>query len=746
MTNKKTTKRALLSSLLSLVLCLSMLIGTTFAWFTDSVTSANNIIKSGNLDVELYYQAEGQNDWKKVTDNTNIFKENALWEPGHTEVVKLKVVNEGSLALKYTLGVNVASEVGSVNVNNEEFKLSDYIKFGIVDGAQDYTRDTAIAAVDATATALKYTYTSDFIALEAENDSNDNDEKIITMVVYMPTTVGNEANHKKDATVPTINLGINLFATQLTSESDSFDNQYDADAPFSKWDGTVPAKMPKSLVVDGATNTIHVKDAAAFAYLSTLTQKWAELYTDGNGREYTNYANGAGENYYYRGRWTVSIETDIDLKNKPIEPVRLMLAENAGIATLEGNNHVIRNINTTTGLFADNNAISYSNLVLENVTASNGALAGSASEDIANVTVKKATISGTDYVGGLVGYAYGNVKGCKVIDSSVVATGKEAGGLIGYVATSKASGEVADNIVQNVTVFAGNRAAGFVAQANVNVKVTGNIIDTVKVGAEDQSKYAANAVVSNAIVPGNVYDNTVKNADVITESTAIVSDDTELSAAINAGNKNIMLTTGEYSVPANSHIAFVGMGEDTVIDLSGVIHNANISDVTVTGATEIKVLSGESAVFNNVVFDSKLGGATKGQYGSVSGKVTFVGCTFEKMLHFDTTNNASILIDGCTFGVLGTFKMGTGATNIVVKNTTFKNTTSTSIWGEKGVVVYCPATFTNCEFNNRNVLVSPPGQTVTFNSCTMNGGSPVYYVDNTDGIIRGGNVPNIVIN
>jgi predicted ribosomally synthesized peptide with SipW-like signal peptide len=111
-----------------------MLIGTTFAWFTDSVTSANNIIKSGNLDVELYYQAEGQTDWTKVTENTNVFKEDTLWEPGHTEVVKLKVVNEGSLALKYNLGVNVASEVGSVNVKGEAFKLSDYIKFGIVDG------------------------------------------------------------------------------------------------------------------------------------------------------------------------------------------------------------------------------------------------------------------------------------------------------------------------------------------------------------------------------------------------------------------------------------------------------------------------------------------------------------------------------------------------------------------------------------------------------------------------------------
>ena len=50
------------------------------------------------------------------------------------------------------------------------------------------------------------------------------------------------------------------------------------------------------------------------------------------------------------------------------------------------------------------------------------------------------------------------------------------------------------------------------------------------------------------------------------------------------------------------------------------------------------------------------------------------------------------------------------------------------------------------EFNNRNVVVSPTGLAVTFNSCTMNGGTPVYYVDNTDGIIRGGNMPNVTIN
>ncbi len=229
MTKTRITKRALLMSALSLVLSISMLVGSTFAWFTDSVTSANNVIKSGNLDVELYYQAEGQSEWTKVTETTNVFKENALWEPGYTEVVKLKVVNEGSLALKYTLGVNVAEEVGSVNMNGKDFKLSEFIKFGIVDGEADYTRETAIAAVDANATALNTAYNTNVTALDAKNDT-DSDEKIITMVVYMPTTVGNDANHKDDAAIPTIKLGVDLFATQQTSEADSFNNQYDKNA------------------------------------------------------------------------------------------------------------------------------------------------------------------------------------------------------------------------------------------------------------------------------------------------------------------------------------------------------------------------------------------------------------------------------------------------------------------------------------------------------------------------------------
>ena len=76
MTNTRTTKRALLCSVFALLLSFTMLLGTTYAWFTDSVTSTNNLIQSGNLDVELeYYDGDS---WEKVTSTTNVFSSNTL--------------------------------------------------------------------------------------------------------------------------------------------------------------------------------------------------------------------------------------------------------------------------------------------------------------------------------------------------------------------------------------------------------------------------------------------------------------------------------------------------------------------------------------------------------------------------------------------------------------------------------------------------------------------------------------------
>jgi hypothetical protein len=118
-----------------------------------------------------------------------------------------------------------------VNVAGEEFKLSDYIYFGVVDGNQDYDRASAIAAVKDKAVQIKTGILTNEDNLSGMKNNVVN-SKELTLVVYMPETVGNEANYAAGAAVPTINLGLNLFATQYTEEKDSFNNLYDANAKY----------------------------------------------------------------------------------------------------------------------------------------------------------------------------------------------------------------------------------------------------------------------------------------------------------------------------------------------------------------------------------------------------------------------------------------------------------------------------------------------------------------------------------
>ena len=116
MTNSKSTKRELISSTLAILMCVAMLIGTTFAWFTDTASTAVNKIQTGNLDIGVEYTLDGET-WKDLDGATDIFQK-GLWEPGHTEVVALKFKNNGSLALKYSINMNIVDETAGINKLN----------------------------------------------------------------------------------------------------------------------------------------------------------------------------------------------------------------------------------------------------------------------------------------------------------------------------------------------------------------------------------------------------------------------------------------------------------------------------------------------------------------------------------------------------------------------------------------------------------------------------------------------------
>ena len=131
MLNSNATKRVLISSALVTMMCIIMLIGTTFAWFTDTASTGVNKIQSGKLDVELEYSYD-MKTWNTATSATKLFDDKTLWKSGVTEIVYLRVKNAGSLALKYALGLN--SQVGFVNGTNvagDTYNVGDYLKLGI---------------------------------------------------------------------------------------------------------------------------------------------------------------------------------------------------------------------------------------------------------------------------------------------------------------------------------------------------------------------------------------------------------------------------------------------------------------------------------------------------------------------------------------------------------------------------------------------------------------------------------------
>lgn len=237
----KQTKKSLLLSAITLLISISMLVGSTYAWFTDSVTSKNNIIKTGTLDVVLEYKTNWSDEWATVDGNTKIFKEGALYEPGYTEVVYLRVSNAGSLALKYLLSLNIDNDQKSINVYGEEFRITDYLYVGtyvqdeyrdgfnyadILMPAMFGSRENALSNV----TLTKLKDATSIIRKNAPILPGEDTAQIVAIVLTMPETVGNEANTKPGEKAPSVDIGINLLATQYTHENDSFDNQYDADA------------------------------------------------------------------------------------------------------------------------------------------------------------------------------------------------------------------------------------------------------------------------------------------------------------------------------------------------------------------------------------------------------------------------------------------------------------------------------------------------------------------------------------
>lgn len=217
MTKKISTKKSWIASVLSLVLCFSMLVGTTFAWFTDSVTSENNIIKSGNIKVEMHW-AQGKDD--PATANWQDASQGAIfgyekWEPGYTEVRHIKIENKGSLALQYKI---------IIVANGEVSDLADVIDVYYLDPAAQVTDRAQLTERNKLGTLTEVLANLDEtgIGYLASGDSD-----TITLALKMQESAGNE--YQKAAFCEG-GFSVQLLATQAIGEHDSFGNDYDNNA------------------------------------------------------------------------------------------------------------------------------------------------------------------------------------------------------------------------------------------------------------------------------------------------------------------------------------------------------------------------------------------------------------------------------------------------------------------------------------------------------------------------------------
>ena len=246
MESSKTTKRALLTSVLALLMCVTMLVGATFAWFTDTASTEVSKIQAGNLDLEVEYRTAANSDWKTLDNATDLFgAEGTLFEPGHTRVVELKIKNAGNLALKYKIGMNVISETAGTNKDGKPYKLSNYLKVA-TSPIQQYDPNAGPGTISYAMEQLIFEKGNvpawehrDFANFELDKDENNRvlnlqpgDAGILGIKVYMPESVGNEANAISTEKAASINFGLNVVATQYTVESDSFGNTYDKDATY----------------------------------------------------------------------------------------------------------------------------------------------------------------------------------------------------------------------------------------------------------------------------------------------------------------------------------------------------------------------------------------------------------------------------------------------------------------------------------------------------------------------------------
>ncbi|MBQ9976031.1 MAG: hypothetical protein IJP16_05925 [Clostridia bacterium] len=406
---KRSTKQSLILSALSLLICASMLIGTTFAWFTDSVTSTGNKIQSGTLvlDLEMYDEDNTTADkYASIKDSKAPIFDYDKWEPGYTEVKLLKIENEGTLALKW-----YAKFVSGTSVD----KLAN-----IADVIDVYVcpSETVLSMPDRNLTGYKNVGTLRSFLNTIESTTygilkpmgEAGDEAYLGIALKMQESAGNEYQDKTLGA-----FDIQILAAQLNYEPDSFDNTYDIPAEYEPSSPSTPVVNVFTAADLQAALTPTVSDTTAVVNLAADIQ----------------LADGE--------TWT------------PLD-INPYIGGTVNKVVINGNGHTVSGLNAP--LFGDvhfgGTTVTVNNLTLKNskvieqkYNAGSGAFVAYADNcdgivlNDCHLIDSEISIS-SDFsggVGGLVGYCSSNleIKDCSVTNTKIKGDYLSAGAIVGYV-------------------------------------------------------------------------------------------------------------------------------------------------------------------------------------------------------------------------------------------------------------------------------------------------------------------------
>ena len=287
MNTKKATKRALLTSVMALVMCVVMLVGTTFAWFTDTASTAVNKIVAGNLKVDIVDADNTNTSLDKgtlkfiqaVNESEVRLVEDVLWEPGATFFTQgFRIANKGNLALKYKVVVSgTTGDTGLLKV----------MKFDVV------------SKMEKTGFEVNFTTTPGQLLPSAAGTPSVSD--IFYLRGHMDESAGNEY---KNMTLT--GISVTVYATQLASEFDSFNNTYDENADYSAdvWNGKIATADELAAATSGTTVTIDSGELLAALVKAVNGGNAYEGYTikltknlDLNGNEWTPIGQKNGNKF-----------------------------------------------------------------------------------------------------------------------------------------------------------------------------------------------------------------------------------------------------------------------------------------------------------------------------------------------------------------------------------------------------------------------------------------------------------------